>query len=139
AGVAADLLAEHPDWTPDMVKGALVNTGTQLSDGGDEVNASAAGWANSDQLTANQNLAPNTLINPDTGAIDYNAASWSAGSWSTATDPLAASWSAASWSCLNCSSDGSGGAGNGNGNNDSGGVDPTAASWSTVGWTTMWG
>ena len=139
AGVAADLLAEHPDWTPDMVKGALVNTGTQLSDGGDEVDASAAGWAGSDQLTSNQNLAPNTLIDPDTGAIDYNAASWSAGSWSTATDPLAASWSAASWSCLDCSSNGSGGAGNGSGNNDSGGVDPTAASWSTVGWTTMWG
>jgi serine protease AprX len=140
AGVAADLLAEHPDWTPDMVKGALVNTGTQLSDGAQEVNASAANWADSDQLTSDQNLTPNTLINPDTGAIDYNAASWSAGSWSTATDPLAASWSAASWSCLNCSSGGSGdGGGAGNGNADSGGVDPTAASWSTVGWTTLWG
>jgi serine protease AprX len=138
AGVAADLIAAHPDWTPDMVKGALINTATQLPDGSDEVNGNAADWAGSDQLTANQNLAPNTLINPDTGAIDYNAASWSAGSWSTATDPLAASWSAASWSCLNCSSDG-GGAGNGTGNGDSGGVDPTAASWSTVGWTTMWG
>jgi serine protease AprX len=138
AGVAADLLAEHPDWTPDMVKGALVNTGTQLSDGSVEVNASAAGWAGPDQLTLDHNLTPNTLIDPDTGAIDYNAASWSAASWSTATDPLAASWSAASWSCLNCSSDG-GGNSNGNGNADSGGVDPTAASWSTVGWTTMWG
>jgi serine protease AprX len=137
AGVAADLLAAHPDWTPSMVKGALVNTGTQLADGSAEVNAGAANWADSDQLTSDQNLTPNTLIDPDTGAIDYNAASWSAGSWSTATDPLAASWSAASWSCLNCSSDGNGG--NGNGNADSGGVDPTAASWSTVGWTTMWG
>jgi serine protease AprX len=135
AGVAADLLAAHPDWTPQMVKGALVNTGTQLPDGANEVNAGDADWAGSDQLTSDQNLAPNTLINPDTGAIDYNAASWSAGSWSTATDPLAASWSAASWSCLDCSSD----AGAGNGNGDSGGVDPTAASWSTVGWTTMWG
>jgi serine protease AprX len=138
AGVAADLLAQHPDWTPAMVKGALVNTGTQLSDGSNEVNAVAANWADSDQLSSDQNLTPSTLIDPDTGAIDYNAASWSAGSWSTATDPLAASWSAASWSCLNCSSD-PGGGGNGNGNADSGGVDPTAASWSTVGWTTMWG
>jgi serine protease AprX len=139
AGVAADLLAAHPDWTPQMVKGALVNTGTQLPDGANEVNAGDADWADSDQLTSDQNLAPNTLINPDTGAIDYNAASWSAGSWSTATDPLAASWSAASWSCLDCSSDAGAGNGNGNGNGDSGGVDPTAASWSTVGWTTMWG
>jgi serine protease AprX len=142
AGVAADVIAAHPGWTPDMVKGALVNTATQLPSGGNEVNASAANWANGNQLTSDQNLTPNTLIDPDTGSIDYNAASWSAGSWSTAADPLAASWSAASWSCVDCSSaggsdNGSGGDGGDGGNG--GGVDPTAASWSTVGWTTMWG
>jgi serine protease AprX len=134
AGVAADLIAAHPDWTPAMVKGALINTATQLPGGAEEVNASAANWGRDDQLSSDQGLTPNTLIDPDTGSIDYNAASWSAGSWSTATDPLAASWSAASWSCEDCSpstgSDGSGG---------NGGVDPTAASWSTVGWTTIWG
>jgi len=128
AGVAADLIADHPDWTPDMVKGALANTATQLPGGAGEVNAWAADQAGGDQLTSDQNLTPNTLIDPDTGSIDYNAASWSAGSWSTAADPLAASWSAASWSCENCSSDDGGG-----------GVSPTAGSWSTVGWTTMWG
>jgi serine protease AprX len=136
AGVAADLIAAHPDWTPDMVKGALVNTATQLPDGAAEVNARAADWAGSDQLTSDQNLTPNTLIDPNSGSIDYNAASWSAGSWSTAADPLAASWSAASWSCEGCS------AGTGSDTGDSGsggGVDPTAASWSTVGWTTFWG
>jgi serine protease AprX len=135
AGVAADLLAAHPGWTPDMVKGALVNTANQLPAGGDEVNAVAADWAGSDQLTSDQDLTPNTLIDPDTGAIDYNAASWSAGSWSTATDPLAASWSAASWSCLDCASS----SGDGGDSGDGGGIDPTAASWSTVGWTTFWG
>jgi serine protease AprX len=148
AGVAADLIADHPDWTPDMVKGALVNTATQLPGGAGEVNAWAADQAGSDQLTSNQNLTPNTLIDPSTGSIDYNAASWSAGSWSTAADPLAASWSAASWSCENCSSgtasdsggSGDGGSdGGGGGGGGGGGVDPTAASWSTVGWTTMWG
>jgi serine protease AprX len=130
AGVAADLIAAHPDWTPDMVKGALVNTAPQLPGGGArEVNARAADEAGSDQLSSDQNLTPNMLIDPDTGSIDYNAASWSAGSWSTAADPLAASWSAASWSCEGCSS----------GTGSGGGVDPTAASWSTVGWTTIWG
>jgi serine protease AprX len=138
AGVAADLIAAHPGWTPDMVKGALVNTATQLPGGADEVNAVAAAWADPDQLASDQNLTPNTLIDPDTGSIDYNAASWSAGSWSTATDPLAASWSAASWSCEDCSS--AGGTGGDGGDSGGGsGVDPTAASWSTVGWTTMWG
>lgn len=139
AGVAADLIGSHPDWTPDMVKGALVSTATQLSGGAAEVNASAANWANGDQLTSDQNLTPNTLINPDTGGIDYNAASWSAGSWSTAADPLAASWSAASWSCEDCSSPTGSGDGGDSGNGNGNGVDPTAASWSTVGWTTMWG
>jgi serine protease AprX len=142
AGVAADLIAAHPDWTPDMVKGALVNTATQLSGGAAEVNATAADWAGSDQLTSDQDLTPNTLIDPDTGSIDYNAASWSAGSWSTAADPLAASWSAASWSCVDCSTgtgDDGGGDGGDGGGGGAGGVDPTAASWSTVGWTTIFG
>jgi serine protease AprX len=133
SGIAADLVAAHPDWTPDMIKGAIVNTATSLPNGGNEVNAIAAYWANGSELVANQGVSPSTLIDPDTGDIDYNAASWSAASWSSAVDPLAASWSAASWSCEGCSSDPSGGDSSG------GGVDPTSASWSTVGWTTMWG
>ncbi|HEX3690977.1 MAG TPA: S8 family peptidase [Solirubrobacteraceae bacterium] len=141
AGVAADLIAAHPDWTPDMVKGALVSTATQLPGGATEINAWTADQAHGDQLSADQGLTPNTLIDPDSGSINYDAASWSAGSWSTAADPLAASWSAASWSCEDCSAgtgsgDGSGSSGTGD---SGGGVDPTAASWSTVGWTTMWG
>jgi serine protease AprX len=127
AGIAADLAAAHPDWTPAMIKGAIVNTATSLPSGGHEVNAVAAYWAGGSDLSSDQNLTPNTLIDPDSGTIDYTQPSWSAGSWSTATDPLAASWSAASWSSVGCSS-GSGGE-----------VSPTSASWSTVGWTTMWG
>jgi serine protease AprX len=126
AGIAADLLAVHPGWTPAMVKGAIVNTAIALAAGGAEVRAMAAYWASGSQLTSDQNLTHNDLIDTDTGSIDYSAASWSAASWSTATDPLAASWSAASWSCLDCSS--AGGAG----------VSPTAASWSSVGWATKW-
>jgi len=126
AGIAADLLAAHPGWTPAMVKGAIVNTAVSLTAGGAEVRAMAAYWASGSQLTSDQNLPPNDLIDPDTGSIDYSAASWSAASWSTAAEPLAASWSAASWSCLDCSSAG--------GNS----VSPTSASWSNVGWATKW-
>jgi serine protease AprX len=132
AGVAADLVAAHPDWTPDMVKGAIVNTATQLPSGGSEVDAAAADWADGDQLVSDQNLTPNQLIDPSSGTIDYNAASWSAGSWSAAPDALSASWTAASWSCVSCDPSGSSGGG-------AGGITPTAGSWSTVGWTTMWG
>ena len=131
SGIAADLVAAHPDWTPDMVKGAIANTATALPAGGSEINAMAAYWADGSDLVANQGLSPNNLIDPSSGAINYDAASWSAASWSSAVDPLSASWSAASWSCEDCSSpppDASGGD-----------VSPTSASWSTVGWTTMWG
>ena len=110
-----------------MVKGAIVNTAVPLSDGGDEVRAMEAYWAGGSQLSSDQGLTPNNLIDPTSGSIDYSAASWSAASWSTATDPLAASWSAASWSCLGCSSTGQGD------------VSPTAASWSDLGWATTWG
>ena len=110
-----------------MVKAAIVNTAAPLSDGGDEVQAMNAYWASGSQLWSDHHLTPNDLIDPSTGSIDYDAASWSAASWSTAADPLAASWSAASWSCEGCSSNGQDG------------VSPTSASWSDVGWATTWG
>jgi serine protease AprX len=124
AGVAADLLAAHPNWTPAMVKGAIVNTAAPLQGGGSEVRAEAAYWAWGNQLVSDQNLTPNQLIDPTTGGINYSAGSWSAGSWS------AGSWSAdegAGWTCDNCSS------------GTSGDVSPTAGSWSTMGWATYWG
>lgn len=128
SGIVADLVAAHPDWTPDMVKGAITSAAIPLQDGsGSEVQGNAAYWATGDQLVSNQGLTPNQLVNPDTDAIDYNTASWSAGAWNPAADPLTASWSTASWSCESCSSD------------SSGGVSPTTASWSNVGWATNWG
>jgi serine protease AprX len=127
SGIAADLLAAHRGWTPAMVKGAIVNTAGSLPGGGAEVRAMSAYWAGGGQLVSDRHLTPNDLIDPSTGSIDYDAASWSAASWSTATDPLAASWSAASWSCLDCSSAGADG------------VSPTSASWSDLGWATTWG
>jgi serine protease AprX len=126
SGIAADLLAAHPGWTPAMVKGAIVNTAVPLG-GGREVRAIGAYWAAGGELVSDRGLTPNDLIDPDTSSIDYDAASWSAASWSTATDPLAASWSAASWSCLSCASTGP---------DD---ISPTSASWSDVGWATTWG
>jgi hypothetical protein len=79
------------------------------------------------QLSSDQDLRPNGLVDPDTGQIDYSAGSWSAGSWSTAPDPLKASWAAGSWSCLDCSA------------SASPGVAPTAGSWSNLGWATTLG
>ena len=125
AGIAADLLAAHPDWTPDMVKGAIVNTAQPLPGGGSVVDAIKAYWASGDKLAANGNLTPNSLIDPSTGTIDQ--AGWTSASWSTAAQPLSASWSSASWSCSDCSSSGS---------SD---VNTTSASWSSLGWAIYWG
>jgi serine protease AprX len=127
SGVVADLLAAHPDWTPSMVKGAIVNSAVPLEGGGNEVRARAAYWASSNQLVSDANLTPNQLLDPNTQQINYNTASWSAGTWSPAADPLTASWSTASWSCESCAS------------GTSNGVSPTTASWSSVGWATNWG
>jgi serine protease AprX len=127
AGIAADLAALHPSWSPSQIKGAIVHTAAPLADGGREVTGYAASYAGGAQLTSDQGLTPSTLIDPDTGDIDYSTASWSTASWSTATNPLTASWSTASWSCLDCSP-ASGGS-----------VDPKTASWSSLAWTTMWG
>ena len=110
-----------------MVKGAIVNTAARLSDGSNEVRAEAAYWASGSQLSSDQNLTPNNLVDPGTGSINYDAASWTAASWTKAVDPLAASWTAASWTCLACSS---------GADPD---VSPTSASWTDVGWATAWG
>jgi serine protease AprX len=126
SGAAADILATHPTWTPDMVKGAITNTLRTLPGGGRELYAPAAYSAYGEALVSNQGLTPNTLVDPGSGEIDYTRASWSRASWSSATDLLRASWSRASWSC-DCSL------------TDSGTVDPTRASWSRASWSTNWG
>lgn len=124
SGIAADLAADHPGWSPDQIKGAIVDSATPLPGGGREVDAAAADW-DGNPPPADQGLTPSTLIDPSTGDIDYDAASWSAASWSAAAAPQAASWSAASWSCVSC------------GVADGGSVSPDAASWSSVGWASL--
>jgi serine protease AprX len=126
AGIAADLLAAHPGWTPAQVKGAIVHTAASVAGGDHEVDGFAANAASGAQLSSDQGLTPSTLIDPATGSIDYSTASWSTASWSTATNPLTASWSTASWSCEDCSPA------------QRANFGPNTASSSTLGWTTMW-
>ena len=125
SGAVADLLAVHPDWTPDMVKGAIVNTAQPLSGGGSLMQVLNASNATPSQLASDQNLTPNSLLDSN-GSIDYSQAYWTRGSWTSATDPLRSSWSVDNWTCQ-CSS------------SDSGSVDPTRGSWTSVGWATIWG
>jgi serine protease AprX len=111
AGVAAQLLARHPDWTPDQVKGALMLTAKPApqampgSVGVGQLNAGKAGDLKG--TPPNPNLALNRFLAPSLGGgLAFDSASWAAtatanASWAAASwadaSWAAASWSAASW------------------------------------------
>ena len=100
SGAAALVLAYHPNWSPDQVKGALMLTaqptaaGTALGVG--ELNAKAATQVSS---PPNPNLALNDFVGSDgAGGLAFDSASWA----STATAD--ASWNSASWNQASWSS-----------------------------------
>jgi serine protease AprX len=111
AGAAAHILARHPDWTPDQVKGALMKTAkampnaAPLSSGVGQLNAAAAAGLRS---APNANAALNRFVVSASGGSGkaFDAASWADAvkadaSWADASWADAswadASWSAASW------------------------------------------
>ena len=110
SGIAAQILARHPNFTPDQVKGALMLTAKRaplaapLSLGVGEVDAAAAA-AVSNPPNPNQNLYQFVGLDADANpAFDWDGfsayvsanASWTNASWTDAswTD---ASWTDASW------------------------------------------
>ena len=116
AGAVANLLERNPDLTPDEVKDALVRTQRRVSDSGREVQlVQALGLSYSSALGANEGIEPNTLVDPQTGAIDYTRSRWSRSRWSRSrwsnvytcdcsptaddsVDPARSRWSRSRWS-----------------------------------------
>jgi serine protease AprX len=103
AGAAAQLLAQHPEWTPGQVKGALmltarpINVDHELADGVGEVDiqAAAAVWGPPD---ANAAINPYVVYDESVpGGYSFDAAAWSSAAWSDAAWSSAA-WSDAAWS-----------------------------------------
>jgi serine protease AprX len=99
AGTAAMILARHPDWTPDQVKGALVDTARTLpaatpgSVGAGELDIAAA---RRDPNPSNPNAGVDQFVTPD-GTFDTSA-------WQTAAQASVAwgdvAWSDAAWASV---------------------------------------
>ena len=147
AGVVALVLQAHPDWTPDQVKWALVNSSRLLRSRLGEVNAAAVLAPSSWRIpSANRGIAPNSLLDPSTGEIDYTRSSWTRSSWTSAADGLTANWSRSSWTCLTCDAPDADegeaspvGSGVHTGESTSGrNVSPSRSSWTRSSWTTHW-
>ena len=124
SGIAASIIAKNPTWTPDKVKGAIMETvsvptgyGSNGAMGVGVVNGSAALDA-SGVPNPNAGLNQFVSVNSATGNREFNAgawysaalsnaswysASWSSASWSSASWS-SASWSSASWSSASWSS-----------------------------------
>ena len=111
AGAAAQILARRPNWTPDQVKGALMQRARYVPEEGltgaagvGEVNASRSADVS---RPGNPNLALNRYVMPDPTGVKapvFDAASWtdvakSNASWDSASWSDA-SWSDASWSSV---------------------------------------
>jgi serine protease AprX len=113
SGLAANILARNPSWTPNQVKGALMLTAGQPS-GYQPGGALGVGIVNGPAAATSPGFAnPNEALyqfvqtDPQTGYPVFDAAnweqtaagnaSWASASWSSASWS-SASWSSASWS-----------------------------------------
>ncbi len=142
SGAAAQILALHPDWTPDEVKGALMLTSAYLPNvdwqaaGVGEIDAATAASLDFTPPNPNENLDSFVASDPTTGAPVFDAAAWSSAvqsdaSWSSAAWSSAAwssaAWSSASWSSASWSSS--------NFTADTTSAMQSLASWSSASWS----
>ena len=118
AGLAAQILARNPGFTPDQVKGAIMESSRPVPDG--SPNACGVGQVNAvrgalSARSANPNAALNAFVKTNSGGQRvFDAVSWSNVSWSNV------SWSNVSWSNVSWSN-----------------VSWDAVSWSNVSWSNV--
>ena len=97
SGAAAQLLIQHPTWTPDQIKGALMQRARYIPEA--PAGSAGVGEINAARSTAlirppNPNSALNRFVKPSlvTGANEFDGASW------TAAAKASVSWDSVSWS-----------------------------------------
>ncbi len=130
SAAAAYVLAVHPDWTPDQVKGALMVSAadpagyTQVGGlGVGEVQADAATQTDG---TANPNLGLDQFVSvdPDTGLNAFNSDTWQTAAQNDPTwnsmSWASMSWASASWSSMSWAS-----------------MSWASMSWASMGWASM--
>jgi serine protease AprX len=95
SGTVAQMLARHPNWTPDQVKGALMRTARKVKD-----NPLAAGLG---ELTASRAVSSPLTPNPNAGLDRFvtsvagaSGVTFDAMSWSSAAK-ASMSWNSMSW------------------------------------------
>jgi serine protease AprX len=105
AGLAADLLQVHPNWTPAQVKGDLTSASVSDNPSLREPNAVKA-VLNWNPTSADQGLTPSKLIDGRSGSVNYVLGTWSLATWSRANGALRAGFAAGnSYSCKSCGVD----------------------------------
>jgi serine protease AprX len=102
AGAAAQLIAAHPDWGPNEVKGALMLSTTYLGGvdwqaaGVGELSAGTAEQFDFTPPNPNENLDAYLTTDAVTGATTFDQAAW-ASAVSTEAAWSSAAWSSAAW------------------------------------------
>ncbi len=102
SGAAAQILARHPSWTPDQVKGALMHeasaltSATKFSGGVGELNAAGAAALTS-APNPQSHLDQFVTVDPNSGKPYFDAAAWE-NVVSTQTDWSETDWSETDWS-----------------------------------------
>jgi serine protease AprX len=116
AGAAAQLVIKHPDWTPDQIKGALMQRARHVPEasrgeaGVGEINAARAAVLT---RPPNPNVSLNRYLKVDPKlGTEFDGAAWSAAA------KASVSWDSASWSDASWSD-----------------VSWTSVSWSDVSWS----
>jgi serine protease AprX len=125
SGAAAQILARHPDWGPNEVKGALMLTSAYLAGASDgsagvgEIDAATAAsldftppnpnenfyeFIHADLLTGQPVFDQASWASRVASDASWSSASWASASWASASW-ASASWASASWSSASWSSD----------------------------------